>query len=287
MVWFKREKPGLTSQKKKEMPNGLWLKCEECQEVIYKKQLSQNCYVCSKCSFHFRIQSQDYIDLLLDPGSFKEIEKTLQSKDFLNFKDTKRYTERLKSAMSQTGLKEAIRIGYGEIGKMPIVFGVMDFSFIGGSMGCVVGEKVARAVDRAYESKIPLIIISASGGARMMESILSLMQMAKTASRLARFSDRGGLYISILTNPTTAGVVASYAMLGDINIAEPGALIGFAGPRVIKQTIGQDLPDGFQRAQFQLEHGFVDMIVNRKEMKETLVKILTFFVNQGGSHIIQ
>ncbi len=280
MVWFKREKPGLTSQKKKEMPNGLWVKCEGCGEVIYKKQLSQNSYVCSKCSFHFRIRGQDYIDLLLDPGSFQEIEQNLQSKDFLNFKDTKRYTERLKNAMNKTGLKEAIQIGYGKIGKIPIVFGVMDFSFIGGSMGCVVGEKVARAVDHAHEKGIPLIIVSASGGARMMESILSLMQMAKTASRLAYFSDRGGLYISILTNPTTAGVVASYAMLGDINIAEPGALIGFAGPRVIKQTIGQDLPEGFQRAQFQLEHGFVDMVIKRNEMKETLTKILTFFVDQ-------
>lgn len=280
MVWFKREKPGLTSQKKKEMPNGLWIKCDGCGEVIYKKQLSQNSYVCSKCSFHFRIRGQDYIELLLDKGSFQEMEQSLQSKDFLNFKDTKRYTDRLKNAMDKTGLKEAIRIGYGSIAEIPVVFGVMDFSFIGGSMGCVVGEKVARAVDQAHEKKCPLIIISASGGARMMESILSLMQMAKTASRLARFSDGGGLYLSILTNPTTAGVVASYAMLGDINIAEPGALIGFAGPRVIKQTIGQDLPEGFQRAQFQLEHGFVDMVVNRNEMKETLVKILTFFVNR-------
>lgn len=280
MVWFKRQKPGLTSQKKKEMPNGLWLKCDGCGEVIYKKQLSQNSFVCSKCSFHFRINSQDYIRLLLDPESFQEIEQNLHSKDFLNFKDTKRYTDRLKSAMDKTGLKEAIRIGYGSIAAIPVVFGVMDFSFIGGSMGCVVGEKVARAVDYAHEKKCPLIIVSASGGARMMESILSLMQMAKTASRLARFSDRGGLYLSVLTNPTTAGVVASYAMLGDINIAEPGALIGFAGPRVIKQTIGQDLPEGFQRAQFQLEHGFVDMVVNRNEMRETLVKILTFFVDR-------
>jgi acetyl-CoA carboxylase carboxyl transferase subunit beta len=282
MVWFKRDKPGLTSQKKKEMPNGLWVKCEECGEVIYRKQLSQNCYVCSKCSFHFRILGHDYIQLLFDQGNFQEIDGNLRSKDFLHFRDTKRYTERLKEAMSKTGLKEAIRVGHGKIGGIEVVFGVMDFSFIGGSMGCVVGEKIARAVDRAYEKKIPLIIVSTSGGARMMESILSLMQMAKTASRLARFSDSGGLYISILTNPTTAGVVASYAMLGDINIAEPGALIGFAGPRVIKQTIGQDLPEGFQRAQFQLEHGFVDLIVNRKELKDTLIKILSFFSDKHG-----
>ena len=280
MAWFKRDKPGLIPQKKKEMPDGLWVKCEGCGEIIYKKQLAQNSYVCSKCNFHFRIKGDDYIKLLLDSGTFQETDATLESKDFLDFKDTKRYTDRLKAAMEKTGLKDAIRIGYGKIGGIPLVFGVMDFAFIGGSMGSVVGEKVARAVDRARERKIPLIIVSASGGARMMESVISLMQMAKTSARLARFSDEGGLYISILTNPTTAGVVASYAMLGDINIAEPGALIGFAGPRVIKQTIGQDLPEGFQRAKFQLEHGFVDMVVNRQEMKETLIKILTFFVDK-------
>jgi len=280
MAWFKRDKPGLTSKDKKDMPDGLWVKCESCSEIIYKKQLAQNSYVCSKCSFHFKIRSDDYIRLLLDENSFQETDTTLESVDFLNFKDTKKYTERLKSAMKKTGLKDAVRIGYGKIFDYPVVFGVMDFSFIGGSMGSVVGEKVARAVDYAHEKKLPLIIVSATGGARMMESIISLMQMAKTASRLARFSDNGGLYISILTNPTTAGVVASYAMLGDIHIAEPGALIGFAGPRVIKQTIGQDLPEGFQRAQFQQDHGFVDMVVNRKEMKETLKKILTFFIDQ-------
>jgi len=284
MAWFKRDKPGLIPQKKKEMPDGLWVKCEGCGEIIYKKQLAQNSYVCSRCNFHFRIKGDDYIKLLLDSGTFQETDAALESKDFLDFKDTKRYTGRLKAAMEKTGLKDAIRIGYGKIGGIPLVFGVMDFSFIGGSMGSVVGEKVARAVDRARERKIPLIIVSASGGARMMESVISLMQMAKTSARLARFSDEGGLYISILTNPTTAGVVASYAMLGDINIAEPGALIGFAGPRVIKQTIGQDLPEGFQRAKFQLEHGFVDAVVNRQEMKETLIKILTFFVDKKESN---
>ena len=284
MAWFKRDKPGLIPQKKKEMPDGLWVKCEGCGEIIYKKQLAQNSYVCSRCNFHFRIKGDDYIKLLLDSDTFQETDATLESKDFLDFKDKRRYADRLKAAMEKTGLKDAIRIGYGKIGGIPLVFGVMDFSFIGGSMGSVVGEKVARAVDRARERKIPLIIVSASGGARMMESVISLMQMAKTSARLARFSDEGGLYISILTNPTTAGVVASYAMLGDINIAEPGALIGFAGPRVIKQTIGQDLPEGFQRAKFQLEHGFVDMVVNRQEMKETLVKILTFFVDKKESN---
>ena len=277
MAWFKRVTPGLKSQQKKEMPNSLWVKCEGCGEIIYKKQLSQNSYVCSKCNFHFRISGDDYIRLYLDEGSFQETDADLKGVDFLNFKDTKRYSDRLKATRNKTGLNDAIRIGYGTVGGNPVVFGVMDFAFIGGSMGSVVGEKVARAVDHADERGIPLIIVSASGGARMMESVISLMQMAKTSSRLARFSDHGGLYISILTNPTTAGVVASYAMLGDFNIAEPGALIGFAGPRVIKQTIGQDLPEGFQRAQFQLEHGFVDMVVNRQEMKDTLVKILAFF----------
>lgn len=281
MAWFKRVKPGVTSQKKKDMPNGLWVKCESCGEIIYTKLLVQNLHVCSKCDFHFRIQGKDYIDILLDKGSFRETDKTMEPTDFLNFKDTKRYVDRLKEMQNKTGLKDAIRTGYGKINGRPVVFGVMEFSFIGGSMGSVVGEKVARAIDRAHEEKLPLVIVSATGGARMMESILSLMQMAKTASRLARFSDDGGLYISILTNPTTAGVVASYAMLGDIHIAEPGALIGFAGPRVIKQTIGQDLPEGFQRAKFQLEHGFVDMVVNRREMKETLVKLLSFFADEG------
>jgi len=283
MAWFKRSKPGLISYKKKEMPDGLWLKCDSCGEIIFKKQLSQNSYVCSKCDFHFRIRGSDYIDLILDVKSFQETETNLTSVDFLEFRDTKRYADRLKEARKKTGLKEAVRTGLGTIENIPVVFAVMDFSFIGGSMGSVVGEKIARAIDLADEKRLPLIIISASGGARMMESIMSLMQMAKTSSRLARFSDHGGLYLSILTNPTTAGVVASYAMLGDINIAEPGALIGFAGPRVIKQTIGEDLPSDFQRAQFQLEHGFVDIIVHRKEMKETLIKILTYF-EKAGEH---
>ncbi len=280
MAWFKRDKPGLTAQKKKEMPDGLWVKCENCGEVIYRKQLADNSHVCSKCDFHFRIQGNDYIRLLLDDNSFEETDPNIEATDFLNFKDTKKYSDRLKAAQSKTGFKDAIRTGYGRIHNIPVVFAVMDFAFIGGSMGSVVGEKVARAVDYAQERKLPLIVVSASGGARMQESIMSLMQMAKTSSRLARFSDAGGLYISLLTNPTTAGVMASYAMLGDLNIAEPGALIGFAGPRVIKQTIGQDLPDGFQRAQFQLDHGFVDIIVNRLEMKSTLEKILTFYIDK-------
>ncbi|MBN2415945.1 acetyl-CoA carboxylase carboxyltransferase subunit beta [bacterium] len=283
MVWFKRNTPGLAKQAKKNTPDGLWIKCESCKEIIYKKQLIENSYVCSHCEFHFRINSRKYIELLLDEGSFEERCEGMEAVDFLHFRDQKRYSERLKSARQKTGLKDAMRFGIGAVGGHPVVFSVMDFSFIGGSMGSVVGEKVARAVDLAREHRLPLIIVSASGGARMMESIISLMQMAKTSSRLARFSAEGGLYISILTNPTTAGVVASYAMLGDVHIAEPGALIGFAGPRVIKQTIGQDLPDGFQRAAFQLEHGFVDMIVNRKEMKSKLMTLLRFFTATGGT----
>lgn len=288
MAWFKRKHPGLITQQKKEMPDGLWVKCTGCGEVIYKKQLSQNSFVCSNCDFHFRIRGIDYIELILDPGSFEETDADMESVDFLKFKDTKKYDERIKAAQQKSGLKDAIRTGLGTIGGYPVSFGVMDFSFIGGSMGSVVGEKVARAVDNALERRIPLIILSASGGARMQESIISLMQMAKTSTRLAKFSDLGGLYISIMTNPTTAGVVASYAMLGDIHLAEPGALIGFAGPRVIKQTIGEDLPEGFQRAQFQLEHGFVDSIVHRKSMRDTLIKILSFFCDspqKEGIHV--
>ena len=278
MAWFKRVNPGISTQGKKELPDGLWVKCDGCDEVIYKKQLAQNSHVCPKCDFHFRISNRDYITLALDPGSFEEMDGDMESVDFLHFKEKVKYSDRLRETMRKTGLKEAIRTGVGAINGMPVVFGVMDFDFIGGSMGSVVGEKIARATDRALEKKIPLIHVCASGGARMMESVISLMQMAKTASRLARFSDHGGLYVCILTNPTTAGVVASYAMLGDINIAEPGALIGFAGPRVIKQTIGQDLPPGFQRSKFQLEHGFVDMIVDRREMRATLDRVIRFFV---------
>jgi acetyl-CoA carboxylase carboxyl transferase subunit beta len=278
MAWFKRSKPGIRVQSKKELPDGLWVKCDGCDEVIYKKQLASNSHVCPKCDFHFRIGDRDYLDLLLDPGSFEETDAALESVDFLHYKDTKRYPDRIRENQKKTGLVDAIRTGTGSLCGKPVVIGVMNFDFIGGSMGSVVGEKIARATDLADERKCPLIIVCASGGARMQESILSLMQMAKTSSRIARFSDRGGLYVTVLTNPTTAGVVASFAMLGDLNIAEPGALIGFAGPRVIKQTIGQDLPPGFQRSRFQLEHGFVDLIVNRKEMRATLDRILRFSV---------
>ena len=278
MAWFKRTKKGLEpGSKKKDVPNGVWLKCESCGEILYKKELARNYHVCTKCDFHFRIGSQDYIDIFLDEGKIEEFNAHLRSVDVLKFKDTKRYSDRLKDAMKKSGRNEAVRTGTGRVNGIDVVFCVMDFSFIGGSMGSVVGEKIARATDKALEKRYPLLIISTSGGARMQEAALSLMQMAKTSARLARLADARIPYISILTHPTTGGVTASYSMLGDLILAEPGALIGFAGPRVIKQTIGQDLPDGFQRSEFLLKHGFVDSIVHRKDMKQRLWEILDFF----------
>lgn len=280
MEWFKRVKRGLQPQAKKQMPDGLWLKCEQCGEILYKKELDRNLSVCTKCDHHFRIYSHDYIQLLADPESYQEFNANIKSTDPLKFRDSKKYSDRLKAAIAKTGLHEAVRTGTCTTSGIPIVLCVMDFRFIGGSMGSVVGEKIARATDVAIEKKVPLVIVSASGGARMQEGALSLMQMAKTSARLAKLSDAGLPYVSILTHPTTGGVTASFSMLGDVIIAEPGALIGFAGPRVIKQTIGQDLPEGFQRSEFLLEHGFLDAIVHRKELKETLKRLLTFFV--GG-----
>ena len=277
MAWFKRVKKGLTPQAKKEMPDGLWYKCPHCGEIQYKKELFANLSVCSKCEYHFRIYSMEYIDILADEGTFQEFNSHITSKDPLKFKDSKRYTDRLKAAKKNTGLNEAVRSGKCTLGGIPIVLCVMDFRFVGGSMGSVVGEKIARAIDVSLESHRPLIIVSASGGARMQEGALSLMQMAKTSARLARLADARIPFISILTHPTTGGVTASYSMLGDVIVAEPGALIGFAGARVIKQTIGQDLPDGFQTSEFLIEHGFVDVIVHRKKLKEQLIEILTFF----------
>jgi acetyl-CoA carboxylase carboxyl transferase subunit beta len=275
MAWFRRSKENIQSEgQKKETPDGLWTKCGGCGEIIHKKQLEQNLFTCPKCSFHFRIGSKDYFSGLLDGGSFSEMDKKLQSADPLNFVDTKRYSDRLKETIKKTGLHDAVRTGSGKINSIPVVVACMDFSFIGGSMGSVVGEKIARAINKALTTKRPMIIISSSGGARMMEAALSLMQLAKTSAKLAQLSDAGIPYISVLTDPTTGGVTASYAMLGDVNIAEPGALIGFAGPRVIKQTIGKDLPKGFQRSEFLLEKGFVDMVVHRKDMKETITKLL-------------
>jgi len=275
MDWFKRAKEGLKPQKKKEIPD-LWVKCDGCSEIIYKPELEKNFYVCTNCQFHFRIKSLDYVKHLLDDNKFEEFDTQISSVDFLKFKGKKRYSDQIKDYEKKTGSRDAVRTGLGKIHGNSVVFSIMDFKFIGGSMGSVVGEKLARAIKQAIARKLPLIIISASGGARMMESVLSLMQMAKTSALLAKLSNAGLLYISILTDPTTGGVTASYAMLGDIILAEPGALIGFAGPRVIKQTIGQDLPDGFQRSEFQLKHGFLDAVVSRDEMKATLKEILEF-----------
>jgi acetyl-CoA carboxylase carboxyl transferase subunit beta len=276
MAWFRRSKASIaTDQPRKDVPDGMWTKCDGCGEIIHRKQLEQQFFVCIKCNYHFRIGSKEYFQILLDEGSFREMDKKMRSTDPLQFQDTKRYKDRIKDTMRKTELNDAVRTGTGKINGLPVGIGVMDFSFIGGSMGSVVGEKIGRLIEKGTRMKVPVIIVSSSGGARMMEGALSLMQLAKTSARLAQLSDAGIPYISVMTDPTTGGVTASYAMLGDINLAEPGALIGFAGPRVIKQTIGKDLPPGFQRSEFQLEHGFVDAVVHRRELKETLSNLLT------------
>lgn len=275
MPWFKRSRQNIAEDTQhKELPAGLWEKCPSCSEIIHKKQLEINLWTCLKCDYHFRINSLEYAAIIFDKGSFKEMDKKMRSADPLNFTDTKKYTERISSTIKKLDLYDAVRTGTGKIEGRDAAFACMDFQFIGGSMGSVVGEKVARAADKAYKNKMPLIIISSSGGARMMEGAFSLMQMAKTSARLARLAEEKIPYISILTDPTTGGTTASYAMLGDINIAEPKALIGFAGPRVIKQTIGKDLPEGFQRSEFLVEHGFVDFISHRKDLRENLIKVL-------------
>jgi acetyl-CoA carboxylase carboxyl transferase subunit beta len=278
MEWFKKPKNGLVSQQKKEIPDGLWTKCESCGEIIYVKELEKNLWVCHRCNFHFRIKSKDYIELLLDEGKLEEYDNNLVSTDPLKFKDSKRYPDRIRDSRKKTGLNDAVIVGIGKIENKEVSFGVMDFGFIGGSMGSVVGEKVARAIERSLERKIPLVIVSCSGGARMQEGILSLMQMAKTSALLAKLYDANIPFISVLTNPTTAGVMASYASLGDVIIAEPKALLGFAGPRVIQQTIGQELPPGFQSSEFFLEHGFLDKIVERKDLKRTVSLLLEYLL---------
>ncbi|MCK4893476.1 MAG: acetyl-CoA carboxylase carboxyltransferase subunit beta [Calditrichia bacterium] len=273
MDWFKKKK-GISTVEKKTLPDGLWVKCESCGEIIYRNQLQSRMHVCPKCNYHFRVNSREYISYLFDVDSFNEFNADIQPGDPLKFKDKKRYSDRLKDAQKKTGLMDAVVTGTATVKGFSVVAAVMDFTFIGGSMGSVVGEKIARAIDKARDDKFPLIIVSSSGGARMMEGALSLMQLAKTSAKLSQLSDEGIPFISILTDPTTGGTTASFAMLGDVHIAEPDALIGFAGQRVIKQTIGQDLPPGFQRAEFLKKHGFVDMIVDRKEMRETVGKIL-------------
>jgi acetyl-CoA carboxylase carboxyl transferase subunit beta len=277
MAWFRRSKEGISPEvQKKETPDGLWTKCSGCNEIIHRKQLEQNFYCCPKCNTHFRIGSKEYFAILLDAGSFKEMDKNMRSVDVLNFVDTKPYSVRLEETMRKTSLMDAIRTGTGRIEDIPVAIGCMDFAFIGGSMGSVVGEKISRLIDVAIKKELPVIIISSSGGARMMESALSLMQLAKTSAKLSQLADAGLPYISVLTDPTTGGVTASYAMLGDVHIAEPGALIGFAGPRVIKQAVGKDLPKGFQRAEFLLEKGFVDLVVPRKDLRATIARVLRF-----------
>ena len=284
MNWFQRTKDSISeSTEKKELPN-VWTKCDSCGEILYKKDLEKNLHVCLKCGYHFRIFAKTYLQIILDPKTFKPIDKNMIAVDPLGFTDTKKYADRIKTTLSKTGLKDAVHTGYGKIHGRPIALAVMDFGFIGGSMGSVVGEKISRAADGALKNKLPFIIVSASGGARMMEGALSLMQMAKTSAKLALLHEAGLPFISVLTDPTTGGVTASFAMLGDVILAEPGALIGFAGPRVVKEATGKDLPEGFQRAEFLVEHGFVDLIVNRKELKDTLSRLLMFFENRTNTN---
>jgi len=270
--WFRRMKEGITTKtaEKKEIPEGNWYKCPSCKTVIASAEHEGNLWVCNHCDHHERIGSAEYFQLLFDGGKFRELQAKMTSANPLGFKDTKDYEDRLASSMEKTGLKDAIRTGVGEVAGRSMVISCMDFGFIGGSMGSVVGEKIARAIDYAIKNGLPFVCITKSGGARMMEAGFSLMQMAKTSAKLSLLSKAGLPYICILTDPTTGGVTASFAMLGDVHLAEPNALIGFAGPRVVKETIGKDLPSGFQRSEFLLEHGFVDRIVHREKLQQEL-----------------
>jgi acetyl-CoA carboxylase carboxyl transferase subunit beta len=276
MSWFKRMKKGITtqSQEKKEIPEGLWYQCPECKHVVTSDQHAENDWLCDKCDYHEKITSLNYFSILFDENEFSEVASHLISGDPLEFTDTKAYKDRIKTTINKSGLKDALRVGFGKIEGENAVVACMDFGFIGGSMGSVVGEKFARGVDKALAENCPFICISKSGGARMMEAGFSLMQMAKTSAKLTQLAEAKLPYVSILTDPTTGGVTASFAMLGDINIAEPKALIGFAGPRVVKETIGKDLPEGFQSSEFVLEHGFLDYIFNRKELKQKMAMSL-------------
>ena len=279
MSWFKRNKEGITTttSEKKEVPEGLWSRCSNCKTLFTKGDLEKNNYVCNRCSHHERIGSEEYFSVIFDDGKYTELNKKIKSGDPLSFEDTKKYTDRVKTTQKNTGLTDAIRTAKGKLYKKTVVIAAMDFKFIGGSMGSVMGEKIARAIDEALKLKCPLIIISKSGGARMMEAGFSLMQMAKISGKLGQLSDARLPYISYLTDPTTGGVTASFAMLGDVNIAEPGALVAFAGPRIVKETIGRDLPEGFQTSEFLLEHGFLDFIVERTEIREKLALVIDLF----------
>lgn len=289
MAIFKGRKKRM-NEKRINVPENLWIKCEKCLEIIYRKEVERNLHVCPKCKYHFRISVNQRIETLIDEGTFEEFGSEHQSVDILGFKDTRKYTDRLKEASVKTGRNEAVITGTGKISNTEVVLSVLDFSFLGGSMGCIVGDKITLAIEEATKKQIPLVIISASGGARMQEGTLSLMQMAKTCAALHVFDEKQLPYISILTDPTTGGVAASFAMLGDVIIAEPGALIGFAGPRVIEQTIKQKLPEGFQRAEFLLEHGMIDMIVHRTQLKQTVGDLLQYMFchkrsGRGGNTI--
>ena len=274
MAWFRRKEQNLKESEKKDIPSGLWEKCSSCNEILYKIELDKRHSVCHHCNHHFRVSPDVYLNLLFEEGQYTELFKDLKTTDPLNFKAGKIYKNQLKIAMEKTGHLDAIRCFDGMLIDRKIILGIMNFKFIGGSMGIVVGEKGVRAIVYAEDNKVPLVIICASGGARMQEGALSLMQMARTSAQLAQFSKSGGLYVSLLTDPTTGGVTASFGMLGDVILAEPGALIGFAGPRVIKQTIGEDLPAGFQRAEFLIKKGFVDRIVPRIELKNELYNLI-------------
>ena len=279
--WFKRIKKGINTKtsEKKETPEGLWVKCPDCNFICTVTELREHLFVCPKCSFHHRINSIDYFEILFDNNEYIELFDNIRSKDYLEFTDLKSYKKRLDDLWSKTDLKDSMRVAVGKINGQDLVVASMDFEFIGGSLGSVMGEKFSRAVDYCIEHRTPYLVISKSGGARMMESAFSLMQLAKTSGKLSQLSDAKLPYISLLTDPTFGGISASFGMLGDLNIAEPDALIGFAGPRVIKETIKKDLPAGFQRSEFVLEHGFLDFIVPRKELKEKLATVLSLFRN--------
>ncbi|HSP33264.1 MAG TPA: acetyl-CoA carboxylase, carboxyltransferase subunit beta [Thermoanaerobaculia bacterium] len=281
MAWFRKEKkPKEAVEKQAVIPEGLWVKCDECKEIVYKKEVEANENVCPKCTYHFRLTARERFALLFDDNKYKEFATEIRSGDPLGFRDTKRYRDRLRVYEQRVGPGDAVRCAEGKLDGMPVVISAMEYNFMGGSMGSVVGEKITAAVERALDRKEPLIIVSSSGGARMQEGIFSLMQMAKISAALARLAEAHLPYISVLTDPTTGGVTASFAMLGDLNIAEPKALIGFAGPRVIQQTIRQTLPEGFQRAEFLVEHGMVDLITPRAEMKPAIARFLKFFRGQ-------
>ncbi len=280
MSWLSRAKKGIkVVDEKREIPDNLWQKCPGCGDILYHRELERNFWVCASCNHHLRLTTQQYLDLLVDDGTWQETHRGITSRDPLEFKDSQRYRDRLRATMKKTGREEAVVTGRGEIDQVPVVLGILDFEFMGGSMGSVVGEKLARALGDALLYREAAVILSRSGGARMQESLLSLMQMAKTSAVLARLRAAGIPFVSVLTNPTTGGVTASFAMLGDVHVAEPGALIGFAGPRVIQQTINSELPEGFQSSEFLLEKGQIDLIVDRKDLKARLGEILHWFVD--------